>query len=109
MSLGASTIRANVVCFCMSRPVLLGLGALDARYGGNLGYILKALEKGFSDMYGSWGGRCPHKKDMEAPRLALSDFRRISGEIGGYFPIPVTSIVMCVRMVTAPLLTPMEW
>ena len=30
--------------------------------GGYVWYIQKALEKGFSDMYGSWGGRCLQKK-----------------------------------------------
>ena len=38
-------------------------------------------------MYGSRGGRCPQKKDMEARRSAISEFWGISGEIRGYFPI----------------------
>ena len=48
-------------------------------------HILKALEKGFSDMYGSWGDRCPQKRVMEARRSAILEFWVISGKIGDVF------------------------
>ena len=41
---------------------------------GYVGYIRKALEKGFSGMHGSWGGRWPPKKVIRGPTSSSQRF-----------------------------------
>ena len=48
------------------------------------GYILKGEHKGFLDMYGSWGGRCPQKK-YRAPKVGNFRIFGNFGENLGYF------------------------
>jgi hypothetical protein len=59
-----------------------------------MGYIRKALEKGFSGMYGSWRGRWPPKKVIQGPissgQRFLAHFEgfsaaRILTHVGPYF------------------------
>ena len=55
--------------------------------GGYVWYVRKALEKSFSDMYGSWhGGVGALKKKLpEAERPRVKDFQPISSRHGQNF------------------------
>ena len=52
--------RANTERFQGSVPLLPHLCPLSVLKGGYMGYIRKALEKGFSEMYGFGGGVWNH-------------------------------------------------
>ena len=71
--------------------------------GGVVPYIRIALEKGFSDMYGSWGGRRPPRGATEARTKGLSR------DIGQFWPILTDSAWACenaARVVRGQVPTP---
>ena len=56
--------------------------------GGYVWYIQKALEKGFSDMYGSWGGRPSQKKIIQGRPWAGPGFWAVFGPISAVSSLP---------------------
>ena len=66
---------------------------------GYVWYILKAVQKGFSDMCGSWGRRWPPKKVMGRARETVEDFWPIVGRPAWIFTCFGSSFHPCFQVV----------